>query len=318
LPGELERIVMKALAKNRDERYQTAKDMAIDLKSLKRQLEMKVEFAQTSLMEAATPAREDAVQVADPVTDEKKAPVKNLGISPAQIAIVSLLLVIAGLIGWFIFRPQPIAPPSAPASTSTTPPGVPAAPVRQISYSLLIQKMKVGGDGKLVLGENQKPQEDGEPFAGLEQDMFDSNDRFSFNFFSPQDGYLYLLNEETLEDGRQLYTLQFPLSKESSAKVSGNQALATGRYSFEASKPIENLLLIWAERPVDELEAVKKLIKPKAFDAIRDPKKLAAVKKFLERYKQSTNDPVIDEAAKRTTIQGSGEVLIHLIKLTHQ
>src|SRR5207249_4909651 len=38
-PAELQRIVRKALAKDRDERYQTARDLLIDLKSLKQELE---------------------------------------------------------------------------------------------------------------------------------------------------------------------------------------------------------------------------------------------------------------------------------------
>ncbi|HEV2063275.1 MAG TPA: tetratricopeptide repeat protein, partial [Thermoanaerobaculia bacterium] len=40
LPGELERIVTRALAKDREERYQTVKDMALDLKSLKQEVEL--------------------------------------------------------------------------------------------------------------------------------------------------------------------------------------------------------------------------------------------------------------------------------------
>lgn len=36
-PGELQRILQKALQKNRDERYQTAKDFSIDLKNLRRE-----------------------------------------------------------------------------------------------------------------------------------------------------------------------------------------------------------------------------------------------------------------------------------------
>ena len=39
VPDELERIVKKALRKSRDERYQTAKDLLVDLRSLKRELE---------------------------------------------------------------------------------------------------------------------------------------------------------------------------------------------------------------------------------------------------------------------------------------
>jgi TolB-like protein/Tfp pilus assembly protein PilF len=40
VPSELERIVTKALTKDREERYQTAKDMLIDLRNLKRKLEV--------------------------------------------------------------------------------------------------------------------------------------------------------------------------------------------------------------------------------------------------------------------------------------
>ncbi|HEY0320792.1 MAG TPA: protein kinase [Pyrinomonadaceae bacterium] len=44
VPIEMERIVGKALAKNREERYQTIKDMLIDLKRLKRGLELQTEL----------------------------------------------------------------------------------------------------------------------------------------------------------------------------------------------------------------------------------------------------------------------------------
>jgi serine/threonine-protein kinase len=45
VPAELERIVSKALAKDRDQRYQTSKDMLIDLKRLKQRLDVEAEFA---------------------------------------------------------------------------------------------------------------------------------------------------------------------------------------------------------------------------------------------------------------------------------
>jgi serine/threonine protein kinase/Tfp pilus assembly protein PilF len=45
IPPELERIVNKSLSKNRDDRYQTLKDMRIDLKKLKQQLELEAELS---------------------------------------------------------------------------------------------------------------------------------------------------------------------------------------------------------------------------------------------------------------------------------
>src|SRR2546423_964927 len=47
VPAELERIVTKALTKNREERYQTAKDLLIDLRNLKRRLEVDAEIERT-------------------------------------------------------------------------------------------------------------------------------------------------------------------------------------------------------------------------------------------------------------------------------
>ncbi|HTK37414.1 MAG TPA: serine/threonine-protein kinase, partial [Pyrinomonadaceae bacterium] len=47
VPEELDRIVDKALTKDLDERYQTAKDMLIDLKHLKRKLEVNAEIDRT-------------------------------------------------------------------------------------------------------------------------------------------------------------------------------------------------------------------------------------------------------------------------------
>ena len=54
LPAELERIVEKALAKDRDARYQTAKDFSVDLKRLKQHLEVESELERSVTPEAGT------------------------------------------------------------------------------------------------------------------------------------------------------------------------------------------------------------------------------------------------------------------------
>ena len=51
-PAELQRIVRKALTKDRDNRYQTARDLMIDLKSLRRELDIQSEIDRSSLSRA--------------------------------------------------------------------------------------------------------------------------------------------------------------------------------------------------------------------------------------------------------------------------
>src|SRR5436189_1725048 len=48
VPAELERIVRKALRKDREERYQTIKDLLIDLRNLRKELELSAEMERSA------------------------------------------------------------------------------------------------------------------------------------------------------------------------------------------------------------------------------------------------------------------------------
>ena len=65
-PPELERIVTKALTKDLEERYQTAKDLLVDLKRLKRQLDLESEIERTVPPEFRTSSSGAAHTGADP------------------------------------------------------------------------------------------------------------------------------------------------------------------------------------------------------------------------------------------------------------
>lgn len=68
IPAELERIVEKALAKDRDARYQTAKDMMIDLRALKQRLEFDAEMDRSA--PPASISGEPAAKAQDRATAE--------------------------------------------------------------------------------------------------------------------------------------------------------------------------------------------------------------------------------------------------------
>ena len=114
VPAELDRIVTKALTKNRDDRYQTAKDLLIDLRNLKRRIEVDAEIdrtvppelraaASTSVGSAvAVTGSEHAAQTAQHVSSAEYiiTEIKNHKVVVAAVVVVVLALV-AGT-GWYL------------------------------------------------------------------------------------------------------------------------------------------------------------------------------------------------------------------------
>ncbi len=75
VPAELDWIVMKALRKDREERYQTAKELLTDLRRLKQRLEFETE------LERSVPSGFAASRISEgaalPTTPERVAPTQN-------------------------------------------------------------------------------------------------------------------------------------------------------------------------------------------------------------------------------------------------
>jgi serine/threonine protein kinase/Flp pilus assembly protein TadD len=110
VPIELERIVSKSLRKERDERYQTSRDLLIDLKNLKEELEFerKRERSLSPDSEGATPRARFAEYetliepVARPTVAESKW---TVAIKAKRLSIaVAVLLVVAGIAAYFYFH----------------------------------------------------------------------------------------------------------------------------------------------------------------------------------------------------------------------
>ena len=136
VPRELEHIIGKTLRKNRDERYQHIKDLLIDLKDLKHDLEFAAELkrrkfedsdgaeisqsidAKTQILEVKTTAEasngKSAANVAAGAT-EKQTALPSLRIFPPRRALVYaavLLALMSGAFGyWQLWRQTSVAPP---------------------------------------------------------------------------------------------------------------------------------------------------------------------------------------------------------------
>jgi serine/threonine-protein kinase len=115
VPAELERIVRKALNKDREQRYQTAKDLLIDLKSLRKRLEFEAElerstprdlsFGTTPATSSSQRAVETAKEAVDQTEEVTAAPTsRSAQYSASQIrrrklALTGLAVVLVALIG---------------------------------------------------------------------------------------------------------------------------------------------------------------------------------------------------------------------------
>jgi serine/threonine protein kinase len=310
VPSELQRIVSKALAKNPDERYQTAKDMLIDLRNLKKRLELDLEIERSASPDSrALPATTDNNVIRS--TDSIKAGQSDLeresgrGHRRKLVAGTALILVLViGAIvatNWFRFWSSNVVAP-APASV--------AALERKLSYWITVQKFRNGRPFAA-------------PFRLASEINFEKDYRVRLNVSSPQPGYLYILNEGPSEaDRASSFVVLFPstTANDGLSYLAENQRVEIPQQSwfqFDAEEGTEKLWLVFAADAVPELEAVKQFANLKDRGEIKDAALSARVLEFITAHSTATPTLVKEDELKQTTLRMAGPVLVHAIKLEH-
>jgi Tol biopolymer transport system component len=89
VPLELERIVRKALQKNKEERYQTVKDLVLDLKSLRRELDIEAELERSTSLPPSGAMRIARSGAHKKTTTKHSSPARTSDLSAAQSTIGS-------------------------------------------------------------------------------------------------------------------------------------------------------------------------------------------------------------------------------------
>jgi len=104
VPAELERIVSKALRKDRDERYQTIKDLLLDLQSLKQELEFekKLERSISQKSESVTAKQEQATTGAGRTTSGIRKSPNVIELKTWNI-LIAAVLVLAAVMGAYLY-----------------------------------------------------------------------------------------------------------------------------------------------------------------------------------------------------------------------
>lgn len=303
VPAELQRIVSKALRKNREDRYQTIKDMWIDLKNLREELAFEAKLERSSPPELNS-AEAVATQVQPSIVTNSARAISTSSLRKPRLAravIVTLIVVVIGIVGvkaWLS---------SAPAR-SDVPPA--AALERALNYWVTVQKYR---DGKPY----------GEPFRLPGEINFENYYRVRLHFGSPQDGHLYIFNEGPSRNGEvpPLNVLfPSPTANNGSSLVLSSQTVDIPRQSwfqFDEEEGTEKIWLVWSADSVPELEAVKAFANPEDRGMIGNAGLNNAVKEFLKSH--AASKPVLerDGEKKVARVSADGAILVHAINLEH-
>lgn len=291
-PPELERIVEKAMAKSADERYQTAKDMLIDLRSLKRRIDVELEIQRTSSYTTSIPA----VHTQEAGLDPRKKRV-------LVMALIGMAIVTAAFFGINMWRSS-----RTRSNTAVTPPAsqVPASE-RTLTYWITVQKFR-----------NQRPFQD--PFTIPGEMIFEEDYQIRLSFSSPQSGYLYILNEGPAATSAPEFNVVFP----SPTANQGLSQIAAGQVTqipeqtwlqFDAQQGTEKLWLVFSEDVIQELESLKEFAGRQTQGLITDPARNKMVQNFLETYSETR--ATVEKGERLTTLKNPGKLLVYPIKLEH-
>ena len=300
VPNELQRIVRKALQKDKERRYQTSKDLALDLESLRRELEVGESSGRAVLIDAAARQSPAAARA----TRNKRA--------TALVLASVLLLAAVAVIGTRAWRSSNLMTAGTTNPVTARTPAAPPAvgPERSLVYSILVQKYR-----------NGRPFEDSFRLGG--EINFEKDYRVRLNLGSPQDGHLYILNEGPAERGRPgAYVILFP----SPTSNGGESLLGAGRQvqiperswiQFDSEQGTEKIWLVWSAESVPALEALKVYANPRDRGLVGDPGLNAAARDFLLTHQNPRPAASRDEDKKEVALTSNGAILTHLLRLEH-
>ncbi len=343
-PEELERILSKALAKNADERYQTIKDLGIDLKRLKQRMEAEAEQQRSGIRPA--PVSSSAPQ---PVAAGKKK------IAAGMIVLLAAAVLIAiGIVVWAVkgrerqpgesqatnVAVQPTTSvPSAPSTPTATPrthktsseaAPVPGVGAGQVDLSKMVPNINVPvppdvGDLRPRKGERELTYSllvqptSGAAFQSTGKEPLKSGWKFSFNVASGQTGHLYLIDEP--EKGTAV--ILFPSDKvNKGASLINGKPLRIGPYTLDANPGKEKLWIVWSSRPVFQLQLAINLAKTLNNPAV--PNSAIAqstgtqLEEFLKSYEKAGSQAQSEPSGPDVKLISHVDPLVYAVGIEHR
>jgi eukaryotic-like serine/threonine-protein kinase len=119
VPGELERIVRKALRKDKEERYQTIKDLLIDLRNLRKELELEAEMERSATPMVGHPtSAQSAAATAHSMSSAEYIVTEIKQHKRTAALIIGMVIVSAILLLSLLFRQSSSTKEASPRNTS--------------------------------------------------------------------------------------------------------------------------------------------------------------------------------------------------------
>jgi len=215
-----------------------------------------------------------------------------------KIGLVAALIVLIGAgVGIIAWKRDAIFGTSGAKATAAE---------RSLTYSLTVQKMR-----------DNKPYQD--QFESSGQEIFENGWKFRINLMSPQDGYLYLLNEGPANGDAATYNVLFPESKTNSGspRVNANQKLQTAWMRFDDHQGTEKFWIVWSSSPVKELEIVTDAVNDRDLGEIKDAAKARSVSDYLKAHASPKPDIAKDSVKKESIVKGKGDMIVNAVELEH-
>lgn len=290
LPQAVDNVILKALDYNPQKRYSSARLFADYL----------ADALEEDEVSESRRVYSNAETIAMPRAMAARARKRKYGSIAA--GLVLLAVVFAGLLMWPRTSSKTTGdqPASDPAKTS----GVAS---RTIGYYLMVQKYLPNG----------KAYQD--PFKATGNDILGDGWQFRVHTSSPQDGFLYLVNEGPAAGGAVSYNLLYPTPKFNggSARVVAGEDRDIGPYALDAHQGTERFWLVWSASPVVELEAVKSVVNSKEKGTVSDPQRAEAIRNFLDTHWATRPEVEIDRINELVNVKANSDVLVNLMELKH-
>jgi len=177
---------------------------------------------------------------------------------------------------------------------------------QSLNYSLSVQKMR---DGKPFQDE----------FESSGQEIFENGWKFRMNLSSPQDGYLYLINEGPAAGDAATYNMLFPEAKTNngSPKVMADQKFQTAWMRFDDHQGTEKFWIILSPTAIKELEGVINTVNDRDQGEIKDSAQTRSVRDFLQQHSSPKPEVAKDMVKKQTIVRSKGAMLVNAIELEH-